>query len=182
MKQDIEQVSEIFRAANWNEIPLSEEMQQPCLNGVYVCDYAAVGVVVCSTVKDVLSRWADCQVQISDLRQHVAVGLDKDLYLTFIFPEIDTTALGALQSIINDTHVCRKICIERRERTLKEALMDTPFFKVVDQEKQLPEAPIDFEDHGLSQQLLEDLARRSSSVVLQKLLSGKYKKAERNED
>jgi|GEM_PF-6469025 len=178
MKQDAQQVSEIFRSAGWKEISLSEEMEKAGLDGVYVCDYAAVGLVISSTMNDVLQCWADCQVQISDLRKHEAVGLDKDLYLTFIFPEIDTTALDALQSIINDTHVCRKICIERRERTLKEALTDTPFFKVVDQEKQLPEAPIDFEDHGLSQQLLEDLARRSSSVVLQKLLSGEYKKAE----
>lgn len=176
MKPDTEQASEIFRAANWKECPLSDEMKQAGLIGIYVCDYAAVGLVISSTVTDVLSHWADCQVHMADIRQNPAVGSNKDLYLTFIFPEIDTAALEALQSVINDTHVCRKICIEQRERSLKEALMDTPFFKGLDQENQLPKAPIDFEGHGLSPQLLVDLASRSAGVVLQKLLRGEYKK------
>lgn len=47
MKQDAEQASEIFRAPDWKEIPLSEDMKQAGLDGVYVCDYAAVGIVSC---------------------------------------------------------------------------------------------------------------------------------------
>jgi len=55
---------------------------------------------------------------MSDLRENKAVGMAKDLFLIFIVLDIDVSELSGLQPIVNDTHVCRKICIERKGRTL----------------------------------------------------------------
>jgi len=187
MKSDTEQIAYLFKEANWDEIPLSNEMEKAGLNGIFLSAYAAVGVVIASSTSDVVTCWTDCQLQMSDLRENQAVGKNKDLYLIFIVSDIDVSALFDLQTIVSDTHVCRKICIERKGRALEEALMDTPFLKVVGQEKekddQLPDVAADLVSHGISHQLLEDLARRSPKKILERLLAGKYKKGvHSNED
>lgn len=184
MEKEAEQIIAIFLSNGWKEIPLSEEMKQAGLTGIYLCEYAAVGIVCVPGVAGIKACWANCQVYMSDLRDMENIGDQKDLYLVFIVQEIDMdidmSILSDLQSIINDTYVCRKICIElkQHEGSLEKALMDTPFFKDMSKERQ-KDSQTPFADPGLMQneipsQLLDDLGRRSASVVLDRLLAGDY--------
>ena len=187
MKNDIAIVADVFKEAGWEGIPLSDTMKQAGLGGIFVSSYAAVGVAISNSTNDVLANWAECQSQMSDLRENKAVGKNKDLYLLLIVSAIDESMLADLQTVVNDTYVCRKICIERKERALEEVLMDTPFLKVVghdvEKEDQISSVAADLASHGMPHQLLEDLARRSSKKILEKLLAGKYKKGvQSNED
>ena len=188
MNSDSEEITYLFKKANWDEIPLSNEMEKASLNGIFFSGYAAVGVVIASSVSDVVTCWIDCQLQMSDLREKRAVGKSKDLYLIFIVSDIDVSALFDLQTIVNDTHVCRKICIERKGRTLEETLMDTPFLKLVDHDEkidsQVPNVVMELsKKNGMTNLLLNDLSTRSAGAILERLLSGTYKnEGESNED
>ena len=188
MKSDAEQIAYLFKEADWDEIPLSNEMEEAGFTGIFVSGYAAVGVIIARSIIDVVNSWIDCQLQMSDLRENPAVGKSKDLYLIFIVSDIDVSALFDLQTIVNDTHVCRKICIERKGRTLEETLMDTPFLKLVDHDEkidsQVPNVVMELsKKHGMSNLLLNDLSTRSAGAILERLLSGAYKnKEESNED
>ena len=188
MKNDADQIALAFKEAEWEEVPLSHDMEKAGLNGIFVSGYAAVGVVIAGSTSNVVSCWIDCQLQMSDLRKNKAVGMEKDLYLIFIVLDIDVSELSGLQTIVNDTHVCRKICIERKGRTLEETLMDTPFLKLVAQQErkdsQVPNAIAELpKKHGMSRRLLDDLSSRSAGAILEKLLSGAYKnEGEYNED
>jgi hypothetical protein len=188
MKSDSEEIAYLFKEANWDEFPLSNEMEKGGLSGIFLSGYAAVGVVIANNTSDVVTCWIDCQLQMSDLRENQAVGKSKDLYLIFIVSDIDVSELFDLQTIVNDTHVCRKICIERKGRTLEETLMDTPFLKLVHQDarkdSQVPNAVMELtKKHGISDLLLNDLSTRSAGAILEKLLSGAYKnEGECNED
>ena len=179
MKDDAEQIAPVFKEAEWDEVSLSHDMEKAGLNGIFVCGYAAVGVVIAGSASDVVSCWTNCQLQMSDLRENKAVGMKKDLYLIFIVPDIDVSGLSGLQTIANDTHVCRKICIERKGRTLEEALMDTPFLKVVGQAKETdtkaPDAAVVLSEHGMPHHLLNDLSSRAPGTILDRFLAGEYK-------
>jgi len=169
---------EIFLSNGWIEIPLSEEMRQAGLDGIYVCGYAAAGVVCADDVSDITARWANCQVQMSDLRDNRNVGTQKDLYLVFIIQKLDLTALSTLQGILNDTYVCRKMCIEQNGRPLEEALMDTPFFEDIGKGKQENiQMAIDpeLEQDELPQALLNDLDTLPANTILDRLLAGEYR-------
>lgn len=179
MKNDADQIALAFKEAEWEEVPLSHDMEKAGLNGIFVSGYAAVGVVIAGSTSDVVSCWTDCQLQMSDLRENKAVGMKKDLYLIFIVLDIDVLELSGLQTIVNDTHVCRKICIERKGKTLEETLMDTPFLKVVGQPKKtdtkVPDAGVALGEHGMPHHLLKDLSSRSPVAILDKFLAGEYK-------
>jgi hypothetical protein len=188
MKDDREEISSVFKKAEWEEVPLSHDMERAGLNGIFISGYAAVGVVIASSASDVVTCWIDCQLQMSDLRENQAVGKNRDLYLIFIVSDIDVSALSDLQTIVNDSHVCRKICIERNGRTLEETLMDTPFLKLVDHDdkidSQVPNVVMELsKKHGMSNLLLNDLSTRSAGAILERLLSGAYKnEGESDED
>ena len=81
---DLEEISSVFKKAEWKEIDLSHDMDKAGLNGIFVSGYAAVGVVIAGSTSDVVSCWTDCQLQMSDLRENKAFGMEKDLYLIFI--------------------------------------------------------------------------------------------------
>lgn len=180
MKNDADQIALAFKEAEWEEVPLSHDMEEAGLNGIFVSGYAAVGVVIAGSTSDVVSCWTDCQLQMSDLRENKTVGMEKDLYLIFIVLDIDVSELSGLQTIVNDTHVCRKICIERKGRTLEETLMDTPFLKVVVQPKktdtEAPDAAVIIGEYGMPHHLLNDLSSRSPEAILDRFLDGEYKK------
>jgi len=182
MKSAVEQVTGIFQSNGWIEVSLSEEMRQAGLDGIYVCKYAAAGVVFADDVSDIATRWANCQVQMSDLRDNQNVGTQKDLYLVFIIQELDMTAISILQGILNNTYVCRKICIEQNNgRSLEDALRDTPFFEAIgkgEQENvQMADIDSELEQNELPEKLQKYLAnaKQSASKVLDSLLDGEYR-------
>jgi len=43
MKDDKEKISSVFKKAEWDEVPLSHDMEKAGLNGIFVSGYAAVG-------------------------------------------------------------------------------------------------------------------------------------------
>ena len=98
MKDDIEQITQVFLESKWEKLLLSHDMEKAGLNGVFVCGYAAVGVVLANSVSNIESTWTDCQLCMSDLRKNEDIGLKKDLYLVFIVPEIDV--VEDLQTIV----------------------------------------------------------------------------------
>lgn len=180
MKSDVEKIEYLFKEANWEEIPLSSEMKEAGLSGVFYSGYAAVGVVIKSSGYEVITSWTDCQLQMSDLRENKLIGKNKDLYLIFIVSEIDLPEFSDLHIVVNDTHVCRKICIERKGRTVEETLMDTPFLKLVNQDEKIDSQASNVaielsRKYGMSNLLLNDLSTRSAAAILDKLLSGEYK-------
>ena len=65
------------------------------------------------------------------LRDKKDVGMKKDLYLVFFIREFDAKEIQDLRDVINDTHVCRKICLELNGHSLKETLNDIPFLSKI---------------------------------------------------
>ena len=179
MRSDSEQIRHFFETSGWTEISPIENLKECGKMTIYTCEYATVGIVIASKEGKIIECWADCQVRMSDLRKNPKVGAKKDLYLIFIVEHIDENARLSLQMVTNDTHVCRKICIERGGRMLDEALMDIPFLKIEEQKGEryleiksiLPE----FEGRKFSKQLLKDLATRSANTILDRLLTDKYR-------
>ena len=186
MRSDSAQIRHFFETSGWKEISPMEEFKECDEMVIYTCEYATVGIVIASSTEKIIACWVDWQVRMSDLRKNPKVGVRKDLYLIFIVEHIDENARLSLQMVTNDTHVCRKICIERGGRMLDEALMDIPFLKIEEQKGEryleiksiLPE----FEGRKFSKPLLKDLATRSANTILDKLLTGKYRRRKSNEN
>jgi hypothetical protein len=186
MRSHSDQIRHFFETSGWTEIPPIEDLTECGKMAIYTCEYATVGIVMAPKEGKIIECWADCQVRMSDLRKNPKVGTKKDLYLIFIVEHIDENARLPLQMVTNDTHVCRKICIERSGRMLDEALMDIPFLKIEEQKGEryseiksiLPE----FGGRKFSKQLLKDLATRSANTILDRLLTGKYRGRKSNEN
>lgn len=173
-----QQVSNVFREDGWQALPLSEDAQKAGLLAAHVCSFAAAGVVVAEDVDQVLVSWADCQGEVAKFREDEMVGHKKDLYLIFVVPSIDQSKLAALQIILDDTHVCRKICLERAGRSFEETLPDSGLLRRYKHAKtagaSIPDAVKELVAKGLSEQLLKDLTTRSARAVLDNLRDGKY--------
>lgn len=176
------QVSNVFREDGWQALSLSEEAQKAGLLVAHACSFAAAGVVIAENVDQVLLSWADCQAAIAKFREDETVGHKKDLYLIFVVPAIDQSKLAALQVILDDTHVCRKICLEQAGRSLEETLPDSGLLTShkypETSDSSVPDAVKQLMSKGLSKQLLGDLASRSPRTVLDNLLAGKYAAAD----
>jgi hypothetical protein len=167
-------LSQLLTSQGWRSVALVAS----AVPEVWTNDYAVVGIVSVGTAIEVVSSWADCQVQMAELRKATEVGTNKDLYLLFFIPRIEPSAYAVLQTITNDTHVCRKICIETGTRSIVEAIFDTPLLTpglntpstattlVVSKGTPTPQ---------LQEELLRDLATRSAPVILDNVLAGKYR-------
>ncbi|MDR3584523.1 MAG: hypothetical protein P4L59_04275 [Desulfosporosinus sp.] len=179
-------VTNLFTMSGWEPIPLNANAEEAGFTGIFTCGYGTIGLVI-DEVNSILSCWVDCQAFMSELRENQSVGVKKDLYLVFIVPRITENSVVNLQSVVNDTYVCRKICIEQGERTPEESLMDIPFLKLVHardigNESQEFASSIEFSTKGLSKELLTDLVKRSKGAIIESLLEGKYKEVSIDEN
>ncbi len=178
MTESDTQLTGSFGQPEWLPIELSEKARESGLTCAFESNYAVVSVMLAPSVDLVLSRWPDCQVAVADLRQNAIERSKKDLYLVFVVPHIPDELLPGLQGVVGDTRVCRKMCLEQGERRLEEVFMDTPFVR-------LAKAPI--EDPGalagsgltapggqFTDDILNDLKRRSAEAILSKLLADEY--------
>lgn len=168
----------VFDSPEWRPVALSEKACESGLTCAFESNYAVVSVMLAPSVDLVLSRWPDCQVAVADLRQNAIKRSKKDLYLVFVVPHIPDELLPGLQGVVGDTRVCRKMCLEQGERRLEEVFMDTPFVR-------LAKAPV--EDPGalagsgltapggpFTDEIINDLKRRSAEAILSKLLADEY--------
>jgi hypothetical protein len=174
------QLQQAFEGSDWRE--LAAEASSAGLV-VFASSYAAVGVVLASSVTEVASTWRSHQSAMSRLREEERMPRNVDLYLLFVVPSVDRRGASILREITSDTHVCRKLCLERDGRSLRETLGQAPFLKLGTQAdgRRETEMPRDEpEPSSLPPELLGDLARRSAEVVLRNVIEGKYSKAPRN--
>jgi len=138
--------------------------------------FAGLGVFLAQDAKDALKNWPDLQSAVAKARTLRPRGRLKDWYLVFIIPEIKTADGSAIQDIINDTHVCRKIVLERKGRPLAEVISEIPFFGLgKDAVIDTSEEAVELSTPGLPANLLVDLAKRSPAEIIKRSLQGKYR-------
>jgi hypothetical protein len=148
--------------------------------------FAGVGVFLAQTAEDAVKNWLDLQAVLAKVRTQRPRGRLKDWYLVFIVPEVKDEDGPGIQDIINDTHVCRKIVLERKERPVPEVLSEIPLFSrekgqtITDSEQS--EEAVELSRPGLPPNLLVDLAKRSPAVIIKRSLGGKYKSGADHEE
>lgn len=178
MTADTEEITRLFVSMGWTSLPLRESLINSRFSGVYVSGYAAIGVLLLSNSEEVITGWTDYQETMLHIRKQETVGSEKDLYLLLIVPKIDPNDASQLQPILDDTHVCRKILLERKDRSLIETLADSPFLGLnVTDNKTVAETRSLAEELGsqiLPIPLLRDLATRSPRFVLSRAIQGEY--------
>lgn len=167
-------VEKYFKASGWTEEPVQSD--QP-LNQIFSGNYATVGILIADVVDTILLKWRKCQDYIDTLKDAGRILPAQDSYLLLILPRFDTD-FDELREVLEDTHVCRKICLEIGDRTIEEALMELPFFTSTDKsESSMSEVALALNDESvytLSTTVLDELAGSSAEIVLSRLLRGEY--------
>ena len=173
-----DELTAAFRAAGWEPLPVPSEATPAPINGLYQCAYGVVGSVLAPTIQDVLGSWAQCQALLAEVLRKDAAN--RDCYLLFITPQIPATAMEQLNMILNDTHVCRKICVEQAGRSLAEVLGELGFLQARERDgsDSMVAVTAEVDDLGLTAEQLTDLATRSPEVIADRLLTGQYGDAE----
>lgn len=165
-----------FERAGWKEETIELPRNVESFDGLFSGSFADCAIVCAQSSDQAIKDWAEVQGMLAELRVNGTLAKSKDLYLFFLVETVDESTLDDLQDILDDTRVCRKICLERRARTLEETLDDVPFFltpglppseddttvKIVDALSDLPEP------------ILNDLERRSAEYILDRLVEGDY--------
>ena len=161
----------------WQEVEMTEAEHKAGLNGVFSSEYAFIGVILAKGVSDVSSSWAPSQLALADRRKGTPSDRLKDAYLLLLLDRIDAEDAAELGRILSDTQECRKVCVSLESRTLQEAFKDLPFLcrKSQTEETESPsDTTAEIRDAGLSTRLLNDLATRAASTILDKLMAGQY--------
>lgn len=165
-----------FEQAGWEKQSVELPHKVESFAGLFSGSFAICAVASSQSSDQVVETWADLQGALAELKSGGLLAKSKDLYLLFVVDSVEESTLGALQNILDDTRVCRKICLERRNRNIAETLADVPFFPtpglpsvddnstsvIIDAEMHLPEA------------IQSDLERRSADYILRKLVNGEY--------
>ena len=165
-----------FEQAGWEQDAIELPRHVESFDGMFSGSFATCAVVCSQSSDQAIRYWADIQGALAELRSDGSLTKSKDLYLLFLVETVEERTLGELQNILDNTRVCRKICLERRGRTLRETLADVPFFPTPG----LPTADNDvipeFFDilPSLPEIIQKDLERRSAEHILEKLVDGDY--------
>ena len=171
MGPELRAIQETFERAGWAAISLRDS---EALQMAFKSSYATVGILVADGVGQVLESWKSAQEVLRELRNSDPTLRDNDAYLVIVLPRVDM-GVDSLREVLNDTYVCRKVCIEVDGRTLEEALGELPFFAVATtNEKSTIEAELGTPTEELPELLLDDLSKASAEVVLEGLLREKY--------
>lgn len=180
-KDNAESLREIFSEMKWKPVELHPKSIDAGLDSLFVSEYAIVGIVFVQSLSKMLSSWAEIQTEMLDLPE-IRSNRQKDYYLLFIVDRIDDNLSGGLQSITGDTYECRKICIERRGRSLKETLQDIPFLNTISAfpSKNHPLSDIPNNMPGDLYGIAQTLAKKSAGVILDEMLKGNLPSIERN--
>ena len=165
-----------FEKAGWKEqvVELLQNMEP--FDGLFSGGFAICAIVSSQSSSQAIKYWPDVQGALAELRGNGSLAKSKDLYLLFLVETIDESTLGDLQKILDEPRVCRKICLERRNRNLAETLDDVPFFLTPGLSPAKDDATLEIVDavSDLSRLIQSDLERRSAEHILNKLVNGKY--------
>lgn len=165
-----------FLDAGWDALDSNNEPEDPAFHGLFVGGFATCAVVLAEGVSAVARNWRDMQGVLVQLRSERMVDPAKDLYLIFVVEQIENEMIDELQPVLDDNRVCRKICVERRGRSVREALEDISFFPtpatVASEEPKFPENDSVVEE--LPPKVRVDLERRAPEQIVERLLDGRY--------
>ena len=175
---DTQLLSKLLGNAGWRDVDVGRSDPGDHLSCVFISECALLGIVFSRSTQEVLGCWADSQAALMRIAKDDAMADLKDHYLVFFIKEIEDSNRKELRRVTDDTHECRKTCIETRDRTLDSVLAELPFVSVVAAES-LPISDDDEPDSelaaaGLTSALLDDLGKRSASAILEQWLEGKY--------
>ncbi len=176
---DMQLLSKLLGRAGWRDIDVGRSEPGDRLSCAFISEYALLGIVLFDSSREVIACWADCQVALMEIANCDEMSHLKDHYLVFFVKEIEDLDREELRRVTDDTHECRKTCIETRGRTLDSVLAELPFVSGVVAESQ---PVLDNEEEpdsklaaaGLTSTLLDDLGKRRASAVLEQWLKGKY--------
>lgn len=175
---DTQMLSKLLGDAGWRDIDVGSSKPGGHLNCAFISEYALLGIVFSHSTQQVLGCWADSQVALMRIAEDDTMANLKDHYLVFFIKEVEDSDREELRRVTDDTHECRKTCIETRGRTLNSVLAELPFVSGVAAES-LPisddnEPDSELAAAGLNSTLLEDLGKRRASVILDQWLEGEY--------
>jgi hypothetical protein len=154
---------------------------------VFENKYAVAGMVFAENVDEVEKVWISCQNYMSMLcADGIISSSAKDIYLIFFISCLDPDATSRLRQIIDNTYVCRKICVENGCSGIKELFRSVPLIKLISsEEKQINTSfehnPI-IDDVDLSDRIMDDLYKRSAEAIIKKLMNGEYDEVKLNEN
>ena len=171
-----DEVRTMFETAGWKELPAELLRDVESFDGLYSGGFAICAIACSQSSSQAIKYWADIQSTLAELRGNNSLAKSKDLYILFIVEAVDESTLNDLQNILDDTRVCRKICLERRNRTLAETLDDLPFFSTPGltlAEDDTTSRIVDVAS-GLPEPIQHDLERRSAKHILTKIVNGDY--------
>ena len=175
MQPQLEPISQTFENAGWTTVELPDKKH---LQAAFANSYALVGILIAADVEQVLRMWEGAQEEVRELKTSTPALRDNDAYLAIIVPNIDTQT-DRLNEVLDNTYVCRKVCVEIDGKTIEQALNELPFFALSSGNDNIPiEADFEQLGHGLSEALLQDLRKASADTLLQNLLDGKYREGE----
>lgn len=176
MSDQVPELRAAFTQAGWKGIEWTPAVGTPVVDCLFFGGFATCAVVLAEATSDVTNSWTDVQGLLAQLRIEGLINKSKDLYLVFVVERVDEELTAELQRALDDTRVCRKICLERRGRSLRETLNDIPFFPtpgtsppkeaLAGEEEELIE--------GLPAKVRSDLQQRSPEQILTRLLDGEY--------
>lgn len=122
---DRDDLDALFTAAGW--ISLSTES----CDGLFCRRDSVVGILLAETPPDAAARAGGAQAELRE-RRNDRHNHYKDFYLVFIVRRFADDDLYDLERNIDDPHVCRKLLVERRDRTLADAIAELGLFLPLD--------------------------------------------------
>lgn len=122
---DRDDLDALFIAAGW--ISLSTES----CDGLYCRRESVVGILLAETPRDAAARAGGAQAELRE-RRNDRDNHHKDFYLVFVVRRFAADDLHNLERNIDDPYVCRKLLVERRDRTLGDAIAELGLFLPLD--------------------------------------------------
>ena len=176
MKVKRDKLRMCFEEAGWEARPEELLTDIKYFGGLFSGGFAICAVAICPSSDHAIECWSSLQGALTDLKVKGSIDKSKDLYLLFVVDLVNDDSLGKLHKILDDTRVCRKIVLNRRNRTLADTLDDVPFFRTPGVGRTDTIAISDDVDvvSGVSDTVKWDLERRSAEYILKKLMDGEY--------
>ncbi len=175
---NMQQLSKLLEKAGWQDVDLGRSDSSDYLSCAFISEYALLGIVFSHSTREVLGCWADSQAALMRITEEDALSHLKDHYLVFFVKDIEDPDRKELRRVTDDTHKCRKTCIETRDRPLDSVIAELPFISGVASDSHslldADEPDSELAAAGLNSTLLDDLGKRRASAILEQWIEGKY--------
>lgn len=180
MTEPHKELAEAFEAAGWEKLLPQYPDADVTFDGLFSGTFAVFAVLIANAPDSIRTGWTDYQGTLAQLLVDEVIDRKKDVYLVIIVEEVKQQMLEWLHRVLDDSHVCRKICLERRGRDLRETLDDIPFFSTPGTQPALDrELPSDGNAiDSIPAMVRRDLERMSAERILEKLVTKGYEAPE----